>query len=346
MAKNKISELTEAERGKILGLRIGGSSLAKIAKTLNIPKSTVYDTIKRYENTENLKSAPRSGRPKSLKVEDQKILRDIASKENRGSLEEIQKRFVEVSGVEVSKNTIRTNLHELGIFSRIAAKKPLLRRQQRENRLKWCMDRRNWTVRQWKAIIWSDESRFKIFRNDGPARVWRKDGERYKIKNIRPTVKHGGGGIMVWGCFSGKGLGPLVKVDGKMNHRDYIEILDKNLVPLIATQFRGRGYKFQDDNAPVHTARNVQNWLKEKKINILSDWPSQSPDLNPIEHLWSELERRLKKRENYPKNATELEVAMKEEWSQIPHGVLNNLIESMPRRIEACISNNGWPTEY
>ena len=155
MPKNKNSELTEADRGKILGLRIGGSSLAKIAKTLNIPKTTVYNTIKRYENAENLKSAPRSGRPKSLKAEDQKTL--IASRENRGSLEEIQKRFSEVSGVGVSKNTICTNLHELGIFSRIAAKKPLLTKQQKENQLKWCMDRRNWTVRQWKADIWSDE---------------------------------------------------------------------------------------------------------------------------------------------------------------------------------------------
>jgi transposase len=121
MAKNKISELTEAERGKILGLRIGGSSLAKIAKTLNIPKSTVYDTIKRYENTENLKSAPRSGRPKSLKVEDQKILRDIASKENRGSLEEIQKRFVVLKYQKIQSVQICMNLE---FFPELQQKSP------------------------------------------------------------------------------------------------------------------------------------------------------------------------------------------------------------------------------
>src|SRR5688500_18956518 len=91
MAKKKNSDLTKGEQGKILGLRISGSSLAKIAKTFNIPKSTVHDTIKRYENVENLKSATRSGCPKLLKVEDQKILKEIALKENHSSLEKIQK---------------------------------------------------------------------------------------------------------------------------------------------------------------------------------------------------------------------------------------------------------------
>jgi len=69
-----------------------------------------------------------------------------------------------------------------------------------------------------------------------------------------------------------------------MNNKDYIEILDENLVPLIVEQFRGRGYKFQDDNAPVHTAKNVQKWVRENQIKTLSNWPSQSSDLNPIEH--------------------------------------------------------------
>jgi len=136
-------------------------------------------------------------------------------------------------------------------------------------------------------------------------------------------------------------LGPLVKVEGKMNNQDYIKILERNLLPLIKTKFNCRGYKFQDDNA-----KNVQNWINNNNIKILSNWPSQSPDLNPIEHLWDELERRLKKCEIHPKNSQELEIALQEEWSNIPEEVYNKLIESMPRRIEACISNNGWPTEY
>src|SRR6185369_15617685 len=88
MPKN--SKLTEAERGKNLGLRIGGSSLNKIVKKLKLPKTTVYDTIKRYENAESLRSAPRSGCPCALNVSEQKTLREIALKNNRSSAEEIQ----------------------------------------------------------------------------------------------------------------------------------------------------------------------------------------------------------------------------------------------------------------
>lgn len=201
-------------------------------------------------------------------------------------------------------------------------------------------------MRQWKNVIWSDESRFKIFRSDGPSQVWRENGKRYNIENIRPSIKHGSDGIMVWGCFSGKGLGPLVKVDGRMNSQDYIEILENYLVPLIVTQFHGRGYKFQDDNASMHTANSVKIWMRERNIITLSDWPSQSPDLNPIEHLWDELERRLKKREIHPKNSRELELVLQEEWSKIPQIIYQKLIESIPRRIEACISSDGWPTKY
>ena len=96
-----------------MGLRLGGSSLNKIVKILKLPKTTVYDTIKRYENAESLRSAPRSGRPCALNVSEQKTLREIALKNNRSSAEEIQRKFVDVSGVEVSVKAIRKNLHEL-----------------------------------------------------------------------------------------------------------------------------------------------------------------------------------------------------------------------------------------
>ncbi|GBC00126.1 hypothetical protein RclHR1_03750025 [Rhizophagus clarus] len=72
-------------------------------------------------------------------------------------------------------------------------------------------------------------------------------------------VKHGGRGVMMWGCFSGKGLGPLVKVNGKMNHKDYIQILESHLLPFISKNYNRRCYLFQDDNASVHTAKTLKS---------------------------------------------------------------------------------------
>ena len=89
-------------------------------------------------------------------------------------------------------------------FSRIPTSKPLLTDRQRENRLNWCIERKYWSIRKWKSVIWSDESRFTIFKNDGPGHVWRTPGTRFNIENMAPSVKHGGGGLMMWGCFSGK----------------------------------------------------------------------------------------------------------------------------------------------
>ena len=109
-------------------------------------------------------------------------------------------------------------------------------------------------------------------------------------------------------------------------------------MPFIATKHNGKGYLFQQDNAPIHTAKDVKEWIVAKKIKTLPDWPSQSPDLNPIEQLWSELERRLRKRSKAPKN---IESGLLEEWAKIPESVYMDLIKSMPRRIEACIANNG-----
>jgi len=80
-------------------------------------------------------------------------------------------------------------------------------------------------------------------------------------------------------------------------------------------------------------------------INCLL-WPAQSPDLNPIEHLWDVLERQVRARNPHPKNKDELALALTEEWLNIDQTILENLVDSMPRRVDAVIKSRGYPTKY
>jgi hypothetical protein len=123
----------------------------------------------------------------------------------------------------------------------------------------------------------SDETKMELFGLNAKRHVWRKSG-------TIPTVKHGGGSIMLWGCISAAGTGRLVRIQAIMNREKYREILDENLLQS-AQDLR---LTFKQDNDPKHTAKTTQEWLRDKSLNVL-ECPSQSPDLKPFKHLWRDL---------------------------------------------------------
>ena len=172
-------------------------------------------------------------------------------------------------------------------------------------------------------------------------------GESISDRTTLPTVKHrGGNNLMVWGCMGWNGVGMLVEVEEKMNADQYCQILSDGVVESFEKLEMEEGeWYFQQDNDPKHTSRKATEWFDDKGIQVLS-WPAQSPDLNPIEHLWEHLKRRLWKYSDPPKGVHELWDRLVDEWNGISPEVCQNLIESMPRCIQAVIKANGGHTNY
>lgn len=340
----KIRELTEFERGEIIGLWKGGHTERSIEAILNHPKSTIHNIIEKYRSENQISSASRSGRPPKLTERHIRHLVNVVKEDRQQSLDEITEKFNQLSLVSVSSKTIRHTLHNEGFYGRAGKRKPLISEKNRKKRLEWSHIRKNWDS-EWDTIIWSDESRFLLFQNDAHHWVWRRPHEKYDVNCLIPTVKSGNRGVMVWGCFTKNKIGPLVQVSGKITGSVYIEVLENNLLPFINELENNLEYVFQDDNAPVHRAKIVKQWMENNSI-INIPWPAQSPDLNPIEHLWDVLERKVRKHNPHPKNLTELMAVLEEEWYKIEPEILQNLVESMPRRVQAVIDSHGYPTKY
>ena len=210
----------------------------------------------------------------------------------------------------------------------------------------WAKEHREWTKEDWARAIWSDESKISIFGSDGINYVRRRPGEDLLPECTLVTMKHPIS-VMVWGCMTRDAVGRIHIVDGILNAKKYQEnILEAKLLPSIDDLFEGKTETcvFQQDSATCHTAKTVKNWFKAKKINVLK-WPGNSPDLNPIENLWSRLKKLVRKEK--PGNKRQLIEAIIKSWFHvISTEDLGNLVDSMPRRIAAVIKNNGYPTKY
>jgi hypothetical protein len=151
---------------------------------------------------------------------------------------------------------------------------------------------------------------------------------------------------MVWGCMTAQGPGFLTKIEGTLNSELYCDILNDKLQQMIDWYDLDTDQViFQHDNDPKHTARRTVQWLKDHQINVLQ-WPAQSPDLNPIEHLWDHLKRKLAGYSTAPNGMSKLWERVQVKWDKITSQDCLQLIDSMPRRVAAVLRARGGHTKY
>ena len=135
---------------------------------------------------------------------------------------------------------------------------------------------------------------------------------------------------MLWGCFAAVGTGALHKIDGIMRTENYVDILKQHLKTSVRRLKLGCKWVFQMLGVIIHNSNVVAKWLKDIKVKVL-EWPTQNPDLNPIENLWAELKTRVGSRR--PTDLTQLHQLCQEEWDKIHPTYCGKLVEDYPKRL-------------
>ncbi|KAK3561793.1 hypothetical protein QTP86_014371 [Hemibagrus guttatus] len=320
MAKTK--ELSKDTRNKIVDLHQAGKTESAIGKQLVVKKSTVGAIIRKWKTYKTTNNLLRSGAPHKISPRGVKMITRTVSKNPRTTRGDLVN-DLQRAGTKVTKATISNTLRRQGLKSCSARRVPLLKPVHVQARLKFAREHLDDPEEDWENVIWSDETKIELFGKNSTCRVWRRKNAELHPKNTIPTVKHGGRNIMLWGCFSAKGPGRLIRVKERMNGAMYREILSKNLLPSARALKMKRGWVFQHDNDPKHTARATKEWLRKKHFKVL-ERPSQSPDLNPIDYLWRELKIHVAQRQ--PQNITALEEICMEEWAKLPATVQSSKV--------------------
>ncbi len=347
-SRKKLSLLVKDE---ISGQAKLGLTFTQIARSLNVPSSIVRSVLGRLQTTPFEVNKFRSGRPLSIIPRAARILlRQLRSKPK------ITWRQLKTNTeIDLNARTLNATLRAHGISHWLALKRSKLTPEAALLRLKWAKNHKDWTVNQWRKVIWSNEA-FVTRRSDKTSE-WmfgtrKQKWDRNKVMKILNGKIFS---IMVWEAFWGSERSNLYLLDRNFEFKKhgysvvfYIQILKYNLTGIWESEL-----VFMQNNASIHRARKSKLWFQENGIEVM-EWPSYSLDLNSTENLWALLKKEAYK--VYPnldslkgkgdEAETQLFQILQKAWENIREKVIERLISSMPRRCEAVIIAKGWHTKY
>ena len=344
---SKRKELTVETKQYIVSLIDQGLRVGEVSKLLDLNRSTVGKVYKRYCASKSVDNKPRCGRPKVFTGRCESALSRIVKANRTATVSEISAEFRVSTSTAVSEKTIRRKLHKLGYHKCVPAKKVVIREVNRKKRLQYCRGKLHWTVNnQWKRVIFSDEMSI-VIKPNGHVKLWRKVDEMWSVldlysSHLSPTTTLK---LMVWGCITFNGVGPLVFVDGTMNSEKYTAVLEEHFLPFVAEHAPAGRWYLQEDNASIHRSAHTEAWKRRNGIPVFV-WPPQSPDLNPIENVWLALKIHVKKNLRNIKTVADLREALLASWNQLTLAYLHSRYDSLPRRCQQVLRRKGHITKY
>lgn len=322
-----------------------GNSQRSVALRLGVSRRAVQNVWNRYQETGSIARRRGSGRSRATTAQEDRYIRLCARRERFVTARTLQNRLQRTTGTLVSDQTIRNRLHEDGQRSRRRVVRAKLTSAQRAARLRFARERLQWGMREWGTVLFTDECKVKFFCDDRRIKVWRKKNERFSEACIHESDRWGGPNVMIWGGISLTGKTELAILnEGTVTAQRYInDVIRPHVMPF--SHRVGADFTLMHDNARPHTAGTTAAVLAAAQINVLP-WPANSPDLNPIEHLWDQLKRRVRETQDNIHSQRQLIDALVRCWEEIPQENIQHLVESMPSRLRECLTNRGGHTRY
>lgn len=332
--------LTATEKTEIHVLASENIGINKLATRYKVSRMTIWRVVNKEDNEQ---SSPSSERKRLISGDIEAEVRKTIKQSPDTSLRKLAIFLQDKFKIKISHTTIKRYLNDIGIAAYSPIKKPMLKPVHIQRRYELSKKIFFTWINELKKIFFTDESKFNLIHSDGRVKVWREKGKGYEKKYLRETLKFGGGNVMVWGCFSYRGVGRIKIIDKRMTALDYIEILRDELIPSVKKQIGEETPILLHDNDPKHTARITKEFLRTQNIKVLP-WPSQSPDLNPIENLWEFVKCEVQKYQ--PRNIAELKNTIIHVWHTVPIELCEKLALSFKKRVYECIKNNGNVLKY
>jgi transposase len=234
-----------------------GHSIRHVSRDLRVSSSVIQRLWNRFlETGQYVRRAAQGRNRKTTQNQDRFLV--LSSLRKRTATARDLNDLRRAHGIEISDQTVRNRLKEANLKPRRPVHAPRLTPHQKAARMRFALDHRDWQLRHWTPVLFTDESRFRLTRCDGRVRVYRRPGERYRAATIQEVDRFGRGSVMVWAGISIDNRIDLIGVPGRLNAMNYIEnILEDHVVP--AAYGVGQNFILMQDNAKPHTAGITRN---------------------------------------------------------------------------------------